>query len=66
MQYLSFLLLPFVFAATRSLALGVPSIVPAEKEYEFLTVVIFSLLGLLVALSLFPDLGAVIGEYNQF
>jgi hypothetical protein len=69
MQYLPFLLLPFVFAATRSLTLGVPSIVPAEKEYEFLTVVIFSLLGLLVALSLmvrFPDLGAVIGEYNQF
>jgi len=43
--------------------------VPAEKEYEFLSVVIFSLLGLLVALSLtvgFPELGSVIGEYNQF
>jgi hypothetical protein len=68
MQYLSFLLLPFVLAATRSLTLGVPSIVSAEKEYEFLTVVILSLLGLLVALSLmvrFPDVGVVIGEYNQ-
>jgi hypothetical protein len=54
---------------TRSLTLGVPSMVSAEKEYEFLTVVIFSLLGLLATLSLmvrFPDLGAVIGAYNQF
>jgi hypothetical protein len=37
MQYLPFLLLPFVFAATQSLTLSVPSIVSAEKEYEFLT-----------------------------
>jgi hypothetical protein len=68
MQYLAFLLLPFVLAATRSFTLGVPLIVPAEKEYEFLIVVIFSLFGLLVALSLmvwFPDLGAAIAEYNQ-
>ena len=37
----------------------------ADKEYEFLTVVIFSLLGLLVTLSLmvrFPELGAVMGN----
>jgi hypothetical protein len=72
MDHLAFLLFPFVLAAGRSLTLGLQlpsrlasgSIVPAEKEYEFLTVVILCLLGLLVALSLmvwFPDLGAVIG-----
>jgi hypothetical protein len=71
------LIVPIILAATRSLTFGIrpPSrlkshpIVPAEKEYEFLTVVAFCLFGLLVALNLmvcFPDLGAVVSEYNQF
>jgi hypothetical protein len=72
-----FLLLPFVLAATRSLAVGVhlpgesgrrPAI-PVETEYEILLIVIFCLTGLVICLSLmfrFPDFGAVIAEYNQF
>jgi hypothetical protein len=71
------LFLPFILAATRSLALGIQSpsklgnrtMVPAEKEYEFLTLVAFCLLGSLAVLNLmvrFPDFGAVIAEYNQF
>jgi hypothetical protein len=67
----------FVLAATRSLALAIRSprkiesrpIIPAQTEYEFLTVAIFCLMGLLLALNLmirFPDFGTVIAEYNQF
>jgi hypothetical protein len=77
MNRLPLFLFPFVLAAGRSLTLGLQSpsrlatgsTVPAEKECEFLTVVTFSLVGLLVALSLmvwFPDLGAVNAEYNYF
>lgn len=72
-----FLLFPFVLAAARSLSFGIVSRGPseewrtisAETEYRFLMVAIFSLTGLLVTLGLmirFPDLGAVIAEYNQF
>jgi hypothetical protein len=49
---------------------------PAERSWrEFITdpdlkvVVVFSLIGLLLALNLmfrFPDFGAVIAQYNQF
>ena len=71
------LVLPFIFAATRSLTLVIQSpsrhgsrpIISAEKEHAFLTVVMFCLIGLLVGLGLmvrFPDLGALIEEYNQF
>ncbi len=70
-------ILPFILAATRSLRLGTqpPSerrnrtMLPAEKEYEFLILVAFCLLGSLVAIYLmvrFPDFGTVIAEYNQF
>jgi hypothetical protein len=71
------LVLPFIFAATRSLTLGIQSpsglgsrpIIPVEKEHAFLRVVTFCLIGLLVGLGLmvrFPDLGALIEEDNQF
>jgi hypothetical protein len=71
------LILPFVLAAGRSFALGIQSLsglecrptIPADVEYEFLTIAILCLVGLLVTLNLimrFPDLGAVIAEYNQF
>ena len=71
------LVLPFVFAATRSLTLGIRSprrsesrpIISAEAEYELLTFITFCLLGLLIALNLmvrFPEFGTVIAEYNQF
>ena len=77
MRHPLFLLLPFVLAATRSLASGIQSrgkpgarpTILAEREYEVLLIVIFCLSGLLVALNLifrFPNLGAVIAEYNQF
>jgi hypothetical protein len=77
MRHPLFLLLPFVLAATRSLAFGIQSpgkpgarpTIPAEREYKVLLIVVFSLSGLLVALTLifrFPELGAVIAEYNQF
>ena len=77
MRYALFLLLPFALAATRSLAFGIQSsgklgarpTILAEAEYELLLIVIFFLSGLLVVLNLifrFPDLGAVIAEYNQF
>jgi len=76
MRHPLFLLLPFVLAATR-LAFGIrpPSKygvqprIPAETENKALPVVIFCLTGLLITLGLmirFPDLGAVIAEYNQF
>jgi hypothetical protein len=78
MRHSLFLLLPVVLAgATRSLALGIqlpgkwgvhPTI-PTEAEYEALIIAIFCLTGLLLYLGLmirFPDLGAVIAEYNQF
>ncbi len=68
--------LPFILAATRSLALGIQSLsgeirttISAETEYELLKIVTLCLLGLLVTLSLiirFPDFGAVFVEYNQF
>ena len=70
------LVLPFIFAATRSLTLVIQSpsrhgsrpIISAEKEHAFLTVVTFCLIGLLVGglMVRFPDLGALIEEYNQF
>jgi hypothetical protein len=71
-----FLLFPFVLAAARSLAFGIQSprtseewrTISAETEYRFLLVAIFSLIGLLITLGVmirFPDLGAVIAEYNQ-
>jgi esterase/lipase superfamily enzyme len=77
MHHLPIFIFPFVLAATRSLALGVQSpsraerraAIPADMEYQFLTIVTFCLLGLLVALNLivrFPDFGTVIAEYNQF
>jgi hypothetical protein len=76
MRHPLFLLLPFVLAATRSLAFaiqspgkpGVRSTIPVQAEYEVLLIVIFCLSGLLVTLNLifrFPDLGAIIAEYNQ-
>jgi hypothetical protein len=63
--------------AARSLTLGIQSaarsgirpIMSAEKERELLQIVTFCLVGLLVTFGLmlrFPDLGAVIAEYNQF
>jgi hypothetical protein len=67
------LVVPFILATESIMllpsTLGSPPIVPAEKEYKFLTAVTLCLLGLLVGLGLmvrFPDLGAVIAEYNQF
>lgn len=70
------LLLPFVLAATRSLALGIQSLsragarplIPAETEHHALRIIIFCLIGLLVAsyvMTHFPHLGAVMTEYNQ-
>jgi hypothetical protein len=77
MRHPLFLFLPFVLAATRSLVLGVQSpgklavrsTIPSETEYEALLIVILCLTGLLISLSMmvrFPELGAVIAEYNQF
>jgi hypothetical protein len=77
MSNLPVLFLPFILAATRFLTLGTQApgklgnrtVVPVEKEYEFLTLVAFCLLGSLVALNVmvrFPDFGTVIAEYNQF
>lgn len=71
------LILPFVLAATRSLALGVQPRtgsansrgLSAETEFEFLAVAAFSLVGLWLTISFmirFPDLGMVIQQYNQF
>ena len=71
------LILPFVLAATRSLALGVQPRtrsashggLSAETEFGFLTVIAFSLAGLWLTISFmikFPDLGLVIQQYNQF
>jgi hypothetical protein len=71
------LVLPFVFAAARSLTLGIQSpsrfesrpTISVEAEYKLLTIMTFCLLGLLIALSLmvrFPEFGTVIAEYNQF
>jgi hypothetical protein len=73
MRHPLFLLLPFVLAATRSLAFGIQSpakpgarpTIPAERECEVLLIVIVSLLALNLIFR-FPDLGAVIAEYNQF
>jgi len=77
MSHPLFLLLPFVLAATRSLADGIrlssesgrrPTI-PVETEHECLMIVIFCLTGLLIGLTLmfrFPDFGAVIADCNQF
>jgi len=76
MHYPLVLIIAFFFA-TRSLTLGIESsgrsesrpMISAEKECELLTIMTFCLLGLLVSLSLmirFPDLGAVIAEYNKF
>ena len=76
MRYSLFFLLPFALAAARSLAgtiqlpgksEGRPTI-SADAECRALLIVIFCLSGLLVILTLmlrFPDLGAVIEEYNQ-
>jgi len=71
------LLLPFVLAAVRSLASGIQSVgkseersmILVETEYEGLLMAVFCLTGLLITISLnvrFPDLGAVIAEYNRF
>jgi len=76
MSHPLFLLLPFVLAATRSFAFGVQSptepgarpAMAAETEFRFLVIAILCLTGLLATLGLmiwFPDLGAVIAEYNQ-
>jgi len=70
------LLLPFVLAAARSLTFGIrlpyePEGLPAisaGSECKVLLIVIFCLTGLLATLYLmarFPDLGAMIAEYNQ-
>lgn len=77
MRYLLVLLLPLAVAATRSIAFGIQwpnsedrrSTISTETEYQALVIVIFCLTGLLATLSLmirFPDLGALIAEYNQF
>jgi len=70
------LLFPVVLAATRSLSFGIQSpsrgmrpTITAETEFEFLLIAICCLTGLLVSLYLmtrFPELGAIITEYNQF
>ena len=76
MRYPLFLLFPFVLAAARSLAFGIQTpgqseeraTISAETEYRFLLIAIFCLAGLLLTLStmiFFPDLGAVIEEFNQ-
>jgi hypothetical protein len=77
MGHPSVLILPFVLAATRSLALGVQPRphsagrrgVSAETEFAFLTVVAFSLAGLWLTIKFmmrFPELGLLIQQYNQF
>jgi hypothetical protein len=77
MRYLLVLLLPLAVAVTRSFAFGIqwpnsedgrPTI-SAETEYQALVIVILCLTGLLATLGLmirFPDLGALIADYNQF
>lgn len=76
MSHPLFMLLPFVVAALRFLAVGIqlpnagrqPTI-PVETEYGILMLAIFCLTGLLMGLTLmfrFPDFGAVIADYNQF
>jgi hypothetical protein len=71
------LLVPFILAATRSLAFairspgkpGLCSTTPAEMEFQILLTVVFSLSGLLASLYLmiqFPELGSAIAELNQF
>jgi hypothetical protein len=63
--------------AVRSLALGIQSaaksemrpIMSAENERELLKIVTFCLVGLVATFGLmirYPDLGAVIAEYNKF
>jgi hypothetical protein len=65
------------FFAARSLSLGIQSaarssirpILSAENESELLKIIIFCLIGLLATFGLmirYPDLGAIIAEYNQF
>jgi hypothetical protein len=76
MRHPLFHLLQVAFADTRSLAFGIQSpskrggpALPAETEYAALLIVISCLTGLLVIRILmirFPDLGAVIAEFNQF
>jgi len=76
MRYPLFFIFPFVLAAARSLACGIQSpgksegraVISAETEFGFILVAIFCLTGLLITLGAmicFPDLGAVIEEYNQ-
>lgn len=71
-----FLLLPAVLGATRSLAFamqpasenGLRSTISVETEYQSLLIAIFCLVGLLLTLSsmiCFPELGAVVAQYNQ-
>lgn len=76
MRYPLLIFFPLVLAAARSLAFGIQTPGPseerttisAETEYRFLLIAIFCLTGLLLTLGamvFFPDLGAVIAEYNQ-
>ena len=76
MRYPLFIFFPLALAAARSLAFGIQTPGPseerttisAETEYRFLLIAIFCLTGLLLTLGamvFFPDLGAVIAEYNQ-
>jgi hypothetical protein len=77
MHHLLFVLFPCALAATRSLMAGIQlpgrsaerPIISAEMEFQFLLVVIFCLSGLVISLNLiflFPDVGAITTEYNQF
>jgi hypothetical protein len=76
MRHPLFHLLQVVFAGTRSLAFGIQSeserggpVLQAEPEYTTLLIVISCLTGLLairILMIRFPDLGAVIAEFNQF
>jgi hypothetical protein len=71
------LLVPVILAATRSLAIAIQppvdsrvrSIIPADLEFQFLLIIVFSLCGLLASLYVMiecPDLGVAIAELNQF
>jgi len=77
MHHPLFFLFPFVLVAVRSLTVAIgPTansgrqlLLTAEAEYELLLIVLFCLSGLLgtvIIILQFPDLGAVIAEYNHF
>lgn len=75
MHHSIYFLVPFALAATRDLAIGVApprvqrSVISPETEYRVLSPVTVALTMLLIGSSLmttYPELGALIANYNQF